>query len=309
MKHSFLQLIVLIAIAFSLSSCNHLVAYVEFEKMKDSVCPDGDFRKSDLYKFLEFMPKGSDLHIHSGAMMPEEDYLQAKSGLTLSEFRDSLTMKARPDSVGQWDFFLTLYSPVYSYFSPFDESYFVVGFDFAQEEDKSRPLTDYSTLIKTTLQRNPKLKISLHAGESLLENNEEICSAIALGASRIGHSYNLYMHPELMSEMKERDICIESCPISNHTLGYCDDLFKHPVKDYIKNGLPVALCDDDPLFQEACPLTDDFFVAAYYLDLSLFQIKQLCKNSIHYSFLPDDRKETLMNYWKKEWKNYITISL
>lgn len=397
-KQAFLQLIVLIAIVVSFTSCRQVVAYYEFEKMKDEVVPDGDFRESDLYKFLEYMPKGADLHIHSGAMMPEEEFLQAKSGLTLSEFRDSLSMKARPDSVSQWEFFLTLYSPVYSYFSPSDESYFVssfinyarhgvyhiepritfsegnneamelantilkaqdkvreshpefsvsliftglklpgyeektntifenglflcenvkdtlrgcsefiVGFDFAQEEDKSRPLTDYSALIETTLKRNPGLKMSLHAGESLLADNVEICSAIALGASRIGHSYNLYMHPELMSEMKERDICIESCPVSNYTLGYCDDFYEHPVKNYIEKGLTVALCDDDPLFQEACPLADDFFVAAYYWDLSLFQIKKLCKNSIRHSFLPDDRKEDLMKFWKKRWRSYVIL--
>jgi len=396
MKHSFLHLIVLVAIALSLTSCRQVMAYYEFEKMKDEVCPDGNFRESDLYKFLEFMPKGADLHIHSGAMLPEEEYLQSKTGLTLSEFRDSLSMKARPDSVGQWDFFMTLYSQVYSYLNPCDESYFVssffnyakhgvyhiepritftkgpeealelantilkaqdkvresypefsvsqvftglkfpgneevtntifenglflcenvkdtlrgcsdfiVGIDLAQEEDKSRRLTDYSSLISTTLQKNPELKISLHAGESLLADNDEIRSAIALGASRIGHSYNLYMHPELMPVMKKRDICIESCPVSNYTLGYCDDFSEHPVKNYIGKGIPVALCDDDPLFQEACPLTDDFFVAAYYWDLSLFQIKKLCKNSIRYSFLPDDRKEALMKFWKKSWYNYI----
>jgi len=184
---------------------------------------------------------------------------------------------------------------------------FVVAFDFAQEEDKSFPLVSFTELIEKTKTANPNLHISFHAGESLLESNDEIRSAINFGAERIGHSYNLYRHPELKQIMKERGICIESCPVSNHVLGYCADLEEHPVRQYLADGLAVTLCDDDPSFQESVSLVDDYLAAAIYWDLSLREIKQLCRNSVTCSFLPDAHKEKLLKWWEEEWNKFIDV--
>ncbi len=138
---------------------------------------------------------------------------------------------------------------------------FVVGIDLVNEEDVSRSVSEYSELIQKTLSDAPKLNVNLHAGETCDPNNNEIAQAIMLGSKRIGHGLNLWAHPELKAEIRKKNICLEVCPISNQSLGFCDDLREHPAKQYFREGIPIALCSDDPTYQENSTLSDDYFSA------------------------------------------------
>jgi len=440
--------VILLSFIAMATACTEFRAGLAFEEMKrevresnivldgDFLSDDDSFRQTRLYRFLEYLPKGSDLHIHNGVMLPLDEYLNFlermpeiaiccspdslgyarpasqvqnlenykplsdayRAGVTYQDLKRSLTLKGRPDSIRIWDHFGKMFGMVgdylkcdelqeeylytaFSYYAKHGvyhlenrqtfggspekaaekirlikraqdrtrEEYpefsirliltglknpgfeklnediykfglkanglvkdslwnceqFIVGLDFAQEEDKSYPLMTYKEMLETAKESDHTLQISLHAGESLNPENREIESAIKLGAKRLGHSYNLYMHPELIKEIKRRDICLETCPVSNCTLGYCSDLHNHPMRDYIKAGIKVAICDDDPLFQEGESLVDDFFVAAVYWDLPLREIKKLCKNSIEYSFLSKESKTALLQHWRAEWKSYL----
>lgn len=137
---------------------------------------------------------------------------------------------------------------------------FIVGVDLVNEEDSSRSISEFAELIKTTLAEAPNLNLDLHAGESTSADNNEIEVAIKLGANRIGHGLNLFAHPELIDIIKDKDICLEVCPVSNQSLGFCNDLRKHPAKEYLRNEVPMVLCSDDPTYQERNSLTDDFFM-------------------------------------------------
>lgn len=445
------RIAILLTLALSLSACTEYRAEKAFEQMKQElrdsgVCLDSDFlsndasfRQSRLYQFLEYLPKGSDLHLHNGVMLALDDYLKFleqhpeiviccgpdslgyatlrseertaqgykslkeayQSGITYDNLKKSLTLKGCPDSVRIWDHFIRMFGRVGNYFqdSRLQEEYlytafrgyasrgvlhienrqtfsgspeqaaekirtfkraqdrvrveypefsvrmiltglknpgfeqanlrifelglkakdmvkdslwncepFIVGLDFAQEEDLSYPLMTYKSLVEEALNADPSLQLSFHAGETLKPENDEIRSAIQLGARRIGHAYNLYMHPDLIPLIRRKGICLETCPVSNCSLGYCSDLHRHPMKEYIKAGVDVAICDDDPLFQEGLCLVDDYFVAAAYWDLSLSEIKQLCRNSIEHSFLSNSSKRALLKRWNSDWKSYLRKS-
>lgn len=181
---------------------------------------------------------------------------------------------------------------------------FVVGYDLVNEEDQSIPLAEFEDLIKDTKTSNPSLHITLHAGESTKTDNKEMASAIALGAERIGHGFNLYMHPALKHTIEQNDITLEVCPISNKTLGYCHDLRCHPAIGYIHEGINVTIGDDDPAYQMCSSLVDDMFVAAALWDLTLDEMKDMIRNSITASFLPQKRKKSLLRVWEKQWKDF-----
>lgn len=138
---------------------------------------------------------------------------------------------------------------------------FVVGIDLVNEEDTSRSIADFAELVNSTIEKAPRLNVNLHAGESNNPNNNEIAEAIKLNSKRIGHGLNLKYHSELIDTIKEKNICLEVCPVSNQILGYCDDLRQHPAKDYFYDGVPMVLCSDDPTYQENSTLSDDFFMA------------------------------------------------
>jgi len=70
------------------------------------------------------------------------------------------------------------------------------------------------------MQLGDRFQVYFHAGETYQRSNSELYDAILLGTKRIGHGFQLVMHPNLMAEVKRENICIECCPVSNKILGY-----------------------------------------------------------------------------------------
>lgn len=86
--------------------------------------------------------------------------------------------------------------------------------------------------------------------------------------------------PNLVPLVKERNICIECCPVSNFVLGYVNDLRCHPVRGFLHEGLPVSINPDDPGFWGYEGVTLDYVYAFLAWDLDLADLKQLALNSI-----------------------------
>lgn len=189
--------------------------------------------------------------------------------------------------------------------NPSDPKPFIIGLDLVNNEDTSKPLYEYKEFLSSPEVKNSGLKLFLHAGESLRHDNMAVRDAIELGAKRLGHAFNLYRYPYLMEECREKGIAIEVCPISNHRLGYVNDLRLHPAYTYIQNGLPVVIASDDGLFLESDPLVNDYYAAILSWDLNLMQIKELCRNNFIYSGLDDDTVNELLSKWDKKWEAFI----
>lgn len=181
---------------------------------------------------------------------------------------------------------------------------FVVGIDFYNEEDLSVRLAELQPLIDRVKAACPGIHLTLHAGESMREDNDEIRSAISLGAERIGHGFNLYRHEDLKAEIIRRNVTLSVCPISNHVLGYCPDLSRHPARDYIRDGIRVTISDDDPAYMENVSLVDDIFAAVVCWDLSLADLRSLMRNSIEAAFMSDDARKQLMAEWESQWADF-----
>jgi len=69
--------------------------------------------------------------------------------------------------------------------------------------------------------------------------------AVLLGSKRIGHGFALARSKNLIKLVKERDVCLECCPVSNRVLGYVADLRCHPVRGLLAQGVKVSLSPDD----------------------------------------------------------------
>lgn len=181
----------------------------------------------------------------------------------------------------------------------------IAGFDLVNEEDTSRSIAEYKSILNEAKFKNPDIDYFLHAGESKNKSNNEIAEALKHNPKRIGHAYNLYMHPEVKKQIIKNNVCIEVCPESNLILQYCEDLRFHPAKDYIKEGIPLVLASDDALYQESETLIDDFFHSILAWDLNIQQIKTLCINSIKYSSLSKKVKSIKLKEWNKNWNSFI----
>jgi adenosine deaminase CECR1 len=179
---------------------------------------------------------------------------------------------------------------------------FIVGFDFVSEEDVNFK-TDY--YAKAICENDISLDFYFHDGESNWADDDNIMSAFALGTKRVGHGMNLFRFPDLMEKVKSSGVCLEVCPISNQLLKYTPDLRVHPIGEYMKRGVPVTICSDDPQIFGNKGLTYDFWEVFFGQQADLYMLKQAIVNSYKYSALPDNSKDDYINRWRSRWNGMM----
>ncbi len=135
------------------------------------------------------------------------------------------------------------------------------------------------------------LRLTAHAGETV--GPESIWGALNIGAERIGHALSAIDDPELLAILAERQIPLEICISSNLRTASCPSLAEHPVRSYFDGGLMVTLNSDDPaLF--GSDLEGEYCLAARAFEFTREQLRELASNSIEASFLPPERKVSLL---------------
>jgi aminodeoxyfutalosine deaminase len=139
--------------------------------------------------------------------------------------------------------------------------------------------------------RDAGLRLTAHAGETT--GPESIWGALNIGAERIGHGLTAQYDAELMEILAERQIPVEICMTSNVRTGSCPSLSQHPMRRYFESGLMIALNSDDPaLF--GSDLAGEYRLAEREFCFTEEQLRELAANSIEASFLPPERKVTLL---------------
>ena len=176
------------------------------------------------------------------------------------------------------------------------------------EEDTTPQVIEFARLIIEGTKRGGEggLPLFLHAGESVYRENTNLYDAIILGTRRIGHGNLLNMNPALLPLLKERDICVEICPISSYVLGYCLDLRVHPSRYLLNRGVAVTLNCDDPGFWGYEGVTLDYTYATVAWQLDLRDLKKFAMNGIQYSSLDDKRKQQQFEHFKEKWDAFIS---
>jgi len=133
----------------------------------------------------------------------------------------------------------------------------VVGIDLAGDEETSIP-EELPDLFRAAKEKYG-LGITIHAGET--GRPENILTAVrSFGANRIGHGTAAASHPEIMEELSQRDVCVEVCPISNRLTGAIKSTETHPMRGFLRSGVPFVICSDNPGIHER-GLNDDYDTA------------------------------------------------
>lgn len=190
----------------------------------------------------------------------------------------------------------------------------LVGFDLVGHEDNGKTLYDYLPQLLGMRKRLKELEIDLpfcfHAGETLGDGDsidDNLFDALLLGSKRIGHGFSLSRHPTLVEAVRQKGVCIESCPISNQVLRYNDTQGVHPVLTLLAYGCPVALSHDDPSQFLNLGLSPDFYsilIASDHFDLTSLGV--LARNSLQHSLIPDSQhKQAQIDEWDRQWTLYI----
>jgi len=140
-----------------------------------------------------------------------------------------------------------------------------------------------------TMAKELGLERVAHAGEE--GPAEYINEALdILDVSRIDHGVRCVEDKALMERLKENNIPLTVCPLSNTALCVYDDMSEHPILDLLEQGLCVTVNADDPAYFGGY-LNRNYLALSNSLGMTREQAKQLALNSFKASYIPDSEKQ------------------
>lgn len=135
------------------------------------------------------------------------------------------------------------------------------------------------------------IPFTIHAGEC--GSVENILNSVKAGAARIGHGIAMRGDKELQRFIKEKEIGIEMCPISNLQTKSVKSPLEYPIREFLEEGLLVTVNTDNRTVSSSSLTKELEFIQQTY-GVSDQQIIQIMKNAIKTSFLPKEEKEKLL---------------
>lgn len=176
-----------------------------------------------------------------------------------------------------------------------------VAFNLVQPEDGPIALRDYRAqmrMLRFLRERYDAGHLTLHAGELVPELATpadlrfHIREAVEVaGAERIGHGVDVTYERDpygLLRTMARRGILVESPLTSNRQILRVSGR-RHPIRLYVRSGVPVALATDDEGVSRT-DLTEQFEQAVTDHGFGYRALKRFARDSLLHGFLPDAEK-------------------
>ena len=113
-----------------------------------------------------------------------------------------------------------------------------------------------------------------------------------LRVERIDHGVRCMEDPDLVRRLRDEQVPLTVCPLSNVRLGVVERIDDHPLAEMLASGLAVTVNSDDPAYFGG--YVGDNFTAAAALGLGPADLHRLAGNSLRAAFVPDDRRAVLL---------------
>lgn len=159
------------------------------------------------------------------------------------------------------------------------KGYGVAAMDLAGAE-ALYPTYKYKELFKKAADRN--IPFTIHAGEA--GGAAEVACAIEMDAARIGHGVRSYEDPAVVRMIREKGIFLEMCPTSNRITKAIPDMKVYPLREYLSQGIRVAVCTDDMAICRT-ELKEEFEYLKKLVGLTEEEKVQILKNTKEGAFL------------------------
>ena len=158
-----------------------------------------------------------------------------------------------------------------------------VGLD---SSEKGHPPSKFKNVFKKAIKEG--FFTVAHAGEE--GPPEYIWEAInLLEVKRIDHGIQCLKDKKLTQELRNKQIPLTVCPLSNVKLCVFKNLKEHNLKNMLNEGLMVMVNSDDPAYFGGY-VNDNLVESQAALNLSENELKTLIINSFKSSFLSEEKK-------------------
>ena len=166
---------------------------------------------------------------------------------------------------------------------PWHDRFVGVGLD---SSEMGHPPMKFARLYKRC--RDMGFKLCMHAGE---EGPPDYVreALVEIGVDRIDHGNRSMEDPELIRILKDTQVPLTNCPLSNLSLCVIDDLKQSPVKAQLEQGLMVTVNSDDPAYFGGY-IGRNYEQVSAALGMSDTQVVLLARNSFAASFRPEADK-------------------
>lgn len=144
---------------------------------------------------------------------------------------------------------------------------------------------DYKEFFEYAKERN--VPFTIHAGEAY--GPSSIKAAVSFGTTRIGHGIKLVEDMDLYKEVKDKNILLEVCPISNLKTKGVNSIEEHPIKKFFDDNMNVCINTDDMTVQGSC-LRDEYELIQKTFGFTYKDMIKMNVNAIKSSFLDDEEK-------------------
>ncbi|MDO3412726.1 adenosine deaminase [Saccharibacillus sp. CPCC 101409] len=135
------------------------------------------------------------------------------------------------------------------------------------------------------------MPVTIHAGEAGGADN--IREAITrLGATRIGHGVRLRENPQVFELVRDRQIVLEMCPVSNYQTKAMEGWESYPVREYFDAGLKLTI-NTDNLTVSDTSMVKEYRILTEKFGFTLPEIGTLILNGVDAAFLRPEEKARL----------------
>lgn len=150
------------------------------------------------------------------------------------------------------------------------------------------PMSEFMELFHRTKQLG--MPFTIHAGEC--GSTENIVDALKAGAGRIGHGIAMRGRKDIQEMVKNFDVGVELCPVSNLQTKAVQRMDEYPIKEFLKNGILVTINTDNRTVSNTSLTKELAFVQKNYGIIDS-EIYLMMKNAVHVAFVEDKLKHTL----------------
>lgn len=171
---------------------------------------------------------------------------------------------------------------------PYKDLIEAVGLD---SSEKGNPPTKFADVFAKA--GTEGFRLVAHAGEE--GTSDYVREAIdILKVDRIDHGNASINDDHLVEILRQRQIPLTMCPLSNKALKVVENLEEHPLKKLLHRGLLVTVNSDDPAYFGGY-INENYKSIANALLLNKNELEQLAKNSILGSFLDEEQKQNFIS--------------
>lgn len=179
----------------------------------------------------------------------------------------------------------------------------VVGFDLAGPEAEY-PAPPHAAAFRAAEEGG--LALTAHAGE--VAGAERVREVLAFGVRRVAHGVTAAEDPELLIELRDRDVTLDLCPTSNVQAAVVESLADHPLARLHRSGLSVTLSTDDRTVS-GVSLTEEYRRVATALALEPSELAAIAVNGFRRGFGPQAVTRRLATEAESAWSAWARSAI